>query len=310
MKKEISIIIPFYNEKENVKDILEEVFKICSELRDYNFELICINDGSNDGTLEKLIDFKDNKKIDKLTIIDFSRNFGKEAAISAGIDYAKGDAIIILDADFQDPPYLILDLIKEWEKGNLSVLAKRIDRSKDSWFKRNTAIMFYKIFNILCDIKIPENVGDCRIIDKKVAEIIRKMPERRRFMKGMLVWPGFNYSIVEYHREIRHKGKSSFNFIKLSDLALEGIVNFTYRPLRLWFYFGFILFFISILYASFIFLRTIIKGVDVPGYASLIIIALFFGSIQVLGIGILGEYIGRIYMEVKKRPLYVVNRIY
>lgn len=277
-------------------------------ISDINFEVICVDDGSTDSTLHELIQL--TNKDSRFKVIELSRNFGKEAALTAGIDNANGDAIIPLDADLQDPPELIPELIIEWQKGMEVVLARRKQRNSDSFFKRKSAELFYKFHNRLSSIKLPENVGDFRLIDRVVVDALKQLPEQQRFMKGLFAWVGFKTSTIEYTRNVRASGKSKFSGWKLWNFALEGITSFSTAPLKFWSYIGGISAFLTFCYATFIILRTLIYGIDVPGYASLLVAILFFGSLQLIGIGMLGEYIGRIYMESKNRPLYLIRKHY
>lgn len=303
----ISIVCSFYNEGEMVNLFMHELFATLDTLH-RTFEIICINDGSQDVTLEKLIQEKENRG--HIKIISLSRNFGKEAALTAGLDLAKGEAIIPIDADLQDPPALIKDLIDYWEKGYEVVLAKRKDRSSDSMIKRMTAQLFYKFHTKISPTAIPDNVGDFRLVSQKVVTAIRQLPENQRFMKGIFAWVGFKTAVVEFSREKRKAGKSTFNGWRLWNFALEGITSFSTLPLRIWLYIGTLISLFAFFYGSFIIIRTLILGIDVPGYASLLTTVLFLGGIQLIGIGVIGEYIGRIYMESKRRPPYIIEKIY
>lgn len=303
----ISIVCPFFNEENMVDLFMKEITAVVNELNK-PFEVVCVNDGSTDNTLAKLLQAK--KDYPNMKIINFSRNFGKEAALTAGLDYAKGEMIIPIDADLQDPPELIKDFISYREKGYDVVVAKRVDRSNDSIAKKITAQLFYKFHNKISQTKIPDNVGDYRLITRKVLNAMQELPENQRFMKGIFAWVGFRTATVEYKRDNRKAGKTSFNGWKLWNFALDGITSFSNIPLRIWLYIGTFISFLTFLYASFIIVRTLIWGVDVPGYASLLTVILFLGGIQLVGIGALGEYIGRIYMESKRRPLYIVEDEY
>lgn len=306
-EKLISIICPIYNEEESIVYFMKNINNIFKNIK-YKYEVIFINDGSFDNSLNIMLNIQKEEK--NIKIIDFSRNFGKEQALTAGLEYSKGDAVIIIDVDLQDPPELIYDFIKYWEKGNDVVLGKRIDRSEDTYFKSKSAILFYKFNNKISDINIPENVGDFRLISRKVVESIKLLPENQRFMKGIFSWVGYKTKTIEYSRVKRKFGKSKFNGWKLWNFALDGITSFSTLPLKIWTYIGFTVSFISFIYASFIILSVLFNGTQVPGYASTIVIVLFLGGLQLMGIGILGEYIGRIFMETKKRPLYIINKIY
>lgn len=303
--KTISLVIPFYNEGDTVLDFFKQIFSVVDAIKQYNFEFVCVDDGSVDDTFANLLKIKDAR----IKIIQLSRNFRKEAALTAGIDFAIGDAVIPIDADLQDPPELIAAMLQKWEEGVEVVLAKRKSRSTDSWLKRNSAKCFYKIHNHLADFKIPDNVGDFRLMDRVVVEALKKLPERQRFMKGLFAWVGFKSAVVEYDRQMRVSGKTKWNKWKLWNFALDGITSFSTLPLRIWSYLGVLFALIAFFYGSWIILRTLINGVDLPGYASLFVAILFIGGIQLVGIGVLGEYLGRIYQETKQRPIYVVRKI-
>lgn len=304
----ISIVTPFFNEGPGVLHFHQALLHSIASLTDYDFEIICIDDGSTDDTLTHLID--SFKKDPRIMVLELSRNFGKEAAMSAGIDAAKGDCVIPIDADLQDPPTLISIMLKEWQKGAEVVLAKRINRSTDSFAKRKTAVMFYRLHNMLSNLRIPENVGDFRLMDRIVVDALKKLPERQRFMKGLFAWVGFKTVTVEYVREARFSGTSKFSGWKLWNFAIEGVTSFSLVPLKVWTYLGFFGSVFATFYAAFIIIRTWIFGIDLPGYASLLVVMLFFGSLQLMSLGIIGEYIGRIYFESKQRPLYLVRRQY
>lgn len=303
----ISIVCPFFNEEDMVDLFMEEVTAVVKPLN-MPFEIVCVNDGSTDNTLQKLLQAK--KNFTNIRIINLSRNFGKEAALTAGLDFTKGEVIIPIDADLQDPPELIKLFISKWQDGFDVVLAKRTDRSSDTVVKKLTAQLFYKFHNIISHTELLENVGDCRLMTRKVLNAIQKLPENQRFMKGIFAWVGFKTTIVEYKRNSRRAGKTSFNGWRLWNFALEGITSFSTVPLRIWLYIGFLISFLAFSYGSFIVLRTLIIGVDLPGYASLLTSILFLGGIQLIGIGVLGEYIGRMYIEAKRRPPYIVEKEY
>lgn len=305
---DLSIIVPCYNEQAVIPVFLETLLPILQTLA-LRFELVFVNDGSHDKTLEVLQLAK--IQYPQIRVINLSRNFGKEAALSAGIDFAEGRAIIPMDVDLQDPPELIPEMVRIWQDEAADVvLAKRTDRSKDSFFKRWSANLFYHLSNKISDNKIPENVGDFRLVSRRCVEAIKLMGETQRFMKGIFAWVGFKTRIIEYQRDERHSGETSFNAWKLWNLALEGITSFSTAPLRIWLYVGLVSFLISISYGSWIILRTLIYGVDIPGYASMFTAILFLGSTQLIVLGVLGEYIGRIYLESKSRPLYIVEDEY
>lgn len=307
-RKTISVIAPIYNESNGIVYFYEALCAIFSQAPELDFEVVCIDDGSTDDSLQKLISIAENDS--RFQVIELSRNFGKEAALTAGIDAATGDAVIPIDADLQDPPELILEMIKEWFKGAEVVLARRADRSSDSFLKRKSAEIFYSFHNRLSTIQIPENVGDFRLMDRVVIDALKKIPEQQRFMKGLFAWVGFKTVTLNYVRNFRSAGVTKFSGWKLWNFALEGITSFSAVPLRFWTYVGLAGALSTFIYAIFIISKTLILGVDVPGYASLLVAVLFFGSLQLISVGILGEYIGRIYMETKHRPLYLIRKHY
>jgi glycosyltransferase involved in cell wall biosynthesis len=305
-KPEISVVVPFYNESESIDVFFKTIFPILKRAGS-SFEILCINDGSKDNTLNLLTDYK--KKHKEIKILDFSRNFGKDAAMTAGLDFAEGNCVIPMDCDLQDPPELIIDMIKKWKEGFDVVLAKRIDRSEDAPVKRITAGLFYKIYNWLSDLKLPENVGDFRLMDRRVVDIIKTFPERKRFMKGLFAFAGFKTSAVEYRRPERNRGVSKWSYWKLWNYAIEGITSFSTFPLKLSAYLGMFVMLFAFGRGFWIFFRTMFLGADVPGYASLIVAILFLGGVQLMSLGIIGEYVGRIYEESKQRPLYIIRNI-
>ncbi|KJR42046.1 glycosyl transferase family protein [Candidatus Magnetoovum chiemensis] len=305
--KTLSIIIPMYNEASNIERLFEELLPVINKTG-MDYEIICVNDGSSDNTLESLINYRN--RYEQIKIIDLSRNFGKEIALTAGINLSSGDAVVPIDADLQDPPHIIEDLIIGWKNGYDVVYAVREKRYGEPWLKKITANLFYRIYNYISSIPIPQNTGDFRLLDRKVVDVLNRLPESNRFMKGLFAWTGFNQTGVYFDRQARFSGKTKWNYIKLWNLAIEGLVQFSIRPLKVWSYIGFIISFISFLYGSYLVFRTMIFGADVPGYASLMVGILFMGGLQLIGIGILGEYLGRVYLEVKGRPLYVISDLY
>lgn len=307
-RHKITLVSPFYNEEKSVQGFFNRINEVFALLADrYDLEVIAINDGSRDQTYLELIRAKADN--DYLTVVDLSRNFGKEAAISAGLDFATGDAVIPIDSDLQHPPEVVLELIKKWEEGAEVVLAKRVDRETDRLVQKWTASFFYKLHNRISDIDIPADVGDFRLMDRKVVEALKKLPETRRFMKGLFAWVGFRTTTVEYKVAPREHGTTSFNTWKLWNFALEGITSFSTAPLRVWTYLGGAVSALSFIYASYLLIKTVFFGADTPGYASIMITILFACGIQLIGIGVLGEYIGRIFAESKKRPVYIVRDV-
>lgn len=308
LRKKVSIIVPFYNEEAGAQVFYDTLNQVMDSMQDVDFEVICVDDGSKDATLPALIGMADRDA--RYRVIELSRNFGKEAAMTAGLDAAVGDAVIPIDADLQDPPEVIQGLIQEWQKGNEVVLARRVDRSSDSFLKRKTAELFYQVHNRFSSVQIPANVGDFRLMDRVVVDALKQLPEQHRFMKGLFAWVGFKTVTLDYARHPRAAGTSKFSGWKLWNFALEGITSFSSTPLKFWSYAGGVGALISLLYATYIVVRTLVLGVDLPGYASLLVAIIFFGSVQLISVGMLGEYIGRIYMETKRRPLYVVRKRY
>ncbi|TDN70541.1 glycosyltransferase family 2 protein [Paraburkholderia sp. BL10I2N1] len=304
----LSLVVPFYNEEEMISKFFEATLPVLESLDSLTFEIVCVNDGSRDNTLCQLL--QRSVADSRIRVIDLTRNFGKEAALSAGLDEAMGDILIPFDADLQDPPYVIRQLVEKWREGNDVVLARRSNRDSDSFLKRKTAAMFYRMHNAVCDTHIPENVGDFRLITREVANALKKLPETRRFMKGLFAWVGYRTAVVEYVRESRAAGESKFSGWKLWNFALEGFTSFSTLPLRVWTYIGTAVATFAFLYAAFLIARTLIHGVAVPGYASLLTAVLMLGGVQLIGIGVLGEYIGRIYAESKKRPVYLIKDRY
>ncbi len=305
--KKISIVAPFFNEAVTVQSFYVAMQALFDTLPVYEFEMVCVDDGSTDETLMQLTSMAKNDP--RIQVIEFSRNFGKEAALTAGIDFSTGDAVIPIDVDLQDPPELISQMIVLWEQGAEVVLAKRVDRSSDTHLKRITASLFYRFHNLLSsEVQIPENVGDFRLMDRVVIDALKRLPERRRFMKGLFAWVGFKTVSIDYVRAPRELGESKFSGWKLWNFALEGITSFSLIPLKVWTYLGIVGALFAFFYAVFVIVKTLIFGIDLPGYASLLVVSLFFGSIQLISLGIIGEYIGRIYFESKGRPLYIVRK--
>lgn len=303
----LSVIVCVYNEELTLDAFFARLLPILEEHVSGEYEVICVDDGSKDGSLAFLSAMATINP--KVRVIELSRNFGKEAALTAGIEYATGQAVIPIDADLQDPPELIADMLKLWHNGAEMVLARRSNRDSDSILKRNTSKWFYRFYNQLSSTPIPDDVGDFRLMDRKVVNAILALPERQRFMKGIFAWVGFKSVGIDYVRTPRVNGATKFTGWKLWNFALEGITSFTTVPLRIWTYIGMTGALISALYASYIIFRTMVHGIEVPGYASLLVAVLFMGSMQLVSVGLIGEYIGRLYIESKQRPIYVVRNM-
>lgn len=304
---EISIVVPLYNEEANINYLIERLLSVFNTLST-TYEIVCINDGSRDNTLKLLVDHHNRNAAIK--VVNLSRNFGKEIALTAGIDFTIGAAVIPIDADLQDPPELIEQLIAKWREGYDVVYATRRSRSGESWLKQFTANSFYRTIGKMSPVPIPANTGDFRLLDRQVVEAIKQMPERTRFMKGLFAWVGYKQTSILFDREPRFGGKTTWNYWKLWNFALDGITSFSLFPLKVWSYMGLVVSLISLLYASFLIIRTLIFGIDVPGYASLMVAVLFLGGIQLITLGVIGEYLGRVYEEVKRRPIYFVRDSY
>lgn len=302
----LSLVVPMHNEAEVCGIFFERILPILQDVTE-NYEIICVNDGSQDDTLSILTAF--HLRNPRIKIVSLTRNFGKETALTAGIDHASGDAVIPIDADLQDPPELIPDLVARWQQGFDAVIAVRRDRRSDGIMKRATANAFYRVIGKLSEVPIPHNAGDFRLLDRTVINALKRLPERGRFMKGLYAWVGFNSTTVEYTRPSRAAGKSKWKFWGLWNFALDGIFSFTTLPLRIWTYIGLGTAVFAGLYGLFIIVDTAIYGIDVPGYASLIVLLLFFSGMNMIGLGVLGEYVGRIFSEVKQRPLYLVDSL-
>ncbi|GMM92808.1 glycosyltransferase family 2 protein [Qipengyuania sp. MTN3-11] len=304
----ISLVVAVLDEEASIGPFVARIDQVFAAHPEIGLELVFVNDGSSDRTLEVLIDLQKHDR--RIKIVDLSRNFGKEAAMTAGIDIASGAAVVPIDVDLQDPPELIPDMIAMWQSGFEVVLARRNSRPGDSWTQRTLAGLFYKSHNLIADVKLPDDVGDFRLMDRAVVDALKQLPESRRFMKGLFAWAGFRTTSIGYERPARAAGKSSFNRWKLWNFALEGITSFSTSLLRVWTYIGLIVASCSFLYAGYIALLVLVRGVEVPGYASLAVMIMFIGGLQLVGTGILGEYLGRTYLESKRRPVYLIRKVH
>ena len=305
---ELSIIVPVKNEEDAVPICVERVRTVLQGLADPaggSWEMLFIDDGSTDRTLAALT--AAHAADPRIQALSLSRNFGKEAALSAGLDHARGQAVVPLDVDLQDPPEVLGAMLAKWREGYDIVYGVRNNRESDTLPKRLTADLYYRAHNWLSADKIPEHAGDFRLLDRKVVDVIRHMPERNRFMKGLFAWAGFRQASVTYTRVPREVGQTKFNYWKLWTFALDGITSASTVPLRVWSYLGGTVALLALAYAIFIMIRTLLLGVNVPGYASLMVAILFLGGLQLLSLGVLGEYVGRILVETKGRPLYVIR---
>jgi polyisoprenyl-phosphate glycosyltransferase len=301
---EISIVVPVHNEAAVLDLLFERLLPVLNHLGT-SYEVITVDDGSTDASLERLLKLRAQHSA--LRIISLSRNFGKDVALSAGLEHACGNAVIPLDSDLQDPPELIGPMVAKWREGFDVVYATRVRRDGESFLKRASAKFFYRIFDRISDFPIPADTGDFRLLDRRVVDVIIRLPERTRFMKGLFAWVGFRQTAVTFDRAERSGGASKWGYWRLWNFALDGVTSFSTMPLKVWSYLGVIISLLAFLYALFLAGLKIIRGIDVPGYASIMVAVLFFGGVQLISLGIIGEYLARTYNEAKGRPLYLVR---
>jgi glycosyltransferase involved in cell wall biosynthesis len=299
----LSVVVPAYNEEEGLLELHRRLTVVLENL-DADWEVLYVNDGSGDGTLSVLNGFNDPR----VAIIDLSRNFGKEIAMTAGLDHARGDAVVVIDADLQDPPELIPELVRRWREGFDVVYARRTARDGETFVKKATAKLFYRSIQLLSRVKIPADTGDYRLLSRRAVEALRLLREQHRFMKGLFAWIGFPQIAVYYHRDPRFAGATKWNYWHLWNFALEGITSFSIGPLKIATYVGLLTALASFLAAGVIIYKTIVYGDAVRGYPSLMVVMLFLGGVQLMSLGMIGEYLGRMFNETKRRPLYLVNR--
>jgi len=303
--KKISIIIPAYNEEESLPLLYDRLKKLMEDMKNYEFEILFVNDGSKDKTIEIIKDFR--SKDERICYVDFSRNFGKEIAMIAGLDYASGDCVIFMDADLQDPPELIPELVKYWEEGYDDVYAKRRSRKGETWLKKFTSKMYYRVLQHLTKVEIQEDTGDFRLLDRRCVNALKKLRESQRNTKSMFSWIGYKKKEVLYDRDPRVAGTTKWNYKKLIDLAIDGITSFTTSPLRLATYVSIPTFIVLFVYFIYVIVKCFVVNQAIQAYQAIILLILFFSGIQILLFGIIGEYLGRIFNETKNRPLYLVN---
>ncbi|PKL31199.1 glycosyltransferase [Candidatus Saccharibacteria bacterium HGW-Saccharibacteria-1] len=303
--KKISILIPAYNEEEVLEPLYIRLGKLANDNKKYDFEFLFINDGSRDKTLEIIKDYANSDN--RVSYINLSRNFGKEIAMIAGLDHVTGDATVIIDADLQDPPELIPEMIKYWEKGYDDIYAKRNSRNGETWFKKTSSKWFYQILQKTTSIPIQIDTGDFRLLDRRCVEALKQIRESQRYTKGMFSWIGYKKKEITYDRDPRAAGGTKWNYFKLFNFAIDGITSFTTAPLRISSFLGFIISLIAFVFIIIIVTKTLLFGDPVTGYPSLMAVVLFLGGIQLISLGIIGEYIGRIFNEVKQRPLYFIE---
>ena len=303
--KKIMILVPAYNEEESLPFLYERVSNIMNGMKNYEFELLFVNDGSKDNTLKEIKDLR--AKDERVSYVDFSRNFGKETAMIAGLDYATGDCVIIMDADLQDPPELIPKMVELWEQGYDDVYAKRKSRAGETWLKKFTSKMYYKVLQSLTRVEIPKDTGDFRLLDRRCVNALKKMRETGRCSKSMFSWIGYNKKAILYDRDPRIAGKTKWNYMKIIDLAIDGITSFTTSPLRISTALSIPTFLALFIYFIYVIVKACITHTAIQAFQAIILLILFFSGIQIILIGIMGEYLGRIFNESKHRPLYLVN---
>lgn len=303
MRPTLSLVVPMHDELPNVDPFFARVVPVLESLGE-PWEIVCIDDGSRDETFPALLEVRNREP--RLKLLRLSRNFGKEAALTAGLAHARGEAVIPIDADLQDPPELIPELVAKWREGFDVVNAARTSRQGETWFKRASARAFYKLFEMVAPIRLARDTGDFRLLSRKVVDSLGRLPERSRMMKGLFAWVGFRQTYVMYDRPPRFAGRSQWSVGRLVKLAIDGITSFSAWPLRIWSVLGAVIALLAFLYAAFLVVRTLILGVDVPGYASMMVVLLFVAGVQLMGLGVLGEYLGRVFEEVKQRPLYLI----
>ena len=303
--KKLSIIIPMYNEEESLPYLYKRLVELAKRIDKYQLEFLFVNDGSKDNSLKIVKEYR--KKDSRVQYLNLSSNFGKEVAMGAAFDYVTGDVVAIIDADLQDPPELIVDMLKFYEQGYDDVYAKRRNRKGETWLKKFTSKAFYRVLESVSNVPIQKDTGDFRLLSRRAIEALKAFPEKQRYTKGMFSLIGFKKKEIEYDRDPRVAGSTKWNYFKLMDLAIEGITSFTTAPLRIATIIGVLSAIGSFIYMIFTIVKTVVYGVDVPGYASLICILLMLGGIQLICLGLIGEYIGRIFIEVKGRPLYFID---
>ena len=305
--KTITLLVPCYNESESLNALYSALQRIIKSSPMYKWEILFVNDGSRDNTIDVIKRLRSQDR--SISYVDLSRNFGKEAAMLAGFDYAAGDAVIVLDADLQDPPSLIPEMIKWWKEGYDDVYAKRKSRGRESWIRKKLSLLYYSLLQKTTKIDILQNVGDFRLLDRKCVEELKKLRESERYTKGMFCWIGYKKKEVLFDRDDRIGGESSFNLFKLTNLAIEGITSFTIAPLRISTIIGLVVSMFAFVYMVFVLLKAILYGDPVQGYPTLMTVILFLGGVQLLSLGIIGEYLGKVFNETKNRPVYVINEV-
>lgn len=300
----LSLVVPMFNEAGNLDGLFDRLAQVMAELGE-SYEIVCVDDGSCDDTVARALEH--HRRDPRIKVVELSRNFGKELALTAGLRHTSGQAVVMIDADLQHPPEVIKDMMREWRQGFEMVIAVRRHRDDESAIKRLAAKTFYEVFGRVSEVRLPPGAGDFRLLDRKVVKVLNAMPEHARFMKGLYAWVGFRQTIIPFDVAERSHGETKFNLFRLWRLAIDGITSFTSVPLKVWTFMGMVVAGFALLYGLLFIIKTLILGIDVPGYPSLIVAITFFSGVQLISLGVIGEYLGRVYSEVKNRPLYVVR---
>ena len=303
--KKISILVPCHNEQENIEKLYDALVESIAKINGYQWEIVFVDDGSFDDTLSRIKQLRERDE--RVCFISLSRNFGKENAMLAGIDHITGDAVIIMDADLQHPPHLMAEMIAEWESGFDDVYAERLNRGKESWLRRKLSMLYYRLLQRMAKVDVLPNVGDFRLLDRKCIDSLKKLRETQRYTKGLYCWIGFKKKKISFQQADREKGKSSFSYHRLFNLAIEGITSYTTAPLRISTVVGIVVSLVAFIYMCYVLVKTILYGEPVQGYPTLVILILFLGGVQLLSLGIIGEYLGRVFHETKNRPVYLIS---
>lgn len=300
----LSLVVPMFNEAGNLDGLFDRLAQVMADLGD-SYEIVCVDDGSRDDTVARALEHR--RRDPRIKVVELSRNFGKELALTAGLRHTSGQAVVMIDADLQHPPEVIKDMMREWRQGFEMVIAVRRHRDDESAVKRLAAKVFYEVFGRVSEVRLPPGAGDFRLLDRKVVKVLNAMPEHARFMKGLYAWVGFRQTIIPFDVAERSHGETKFNLFRLWRLAIDGITSFTSVPLKVWTFMGMLVASFALLYGLLFIIKTLILGIDVPGYPSLIVAITFFSGVQLISLGVIGEYLGRVFAEVKNRPLYVVR---
>lgn len=303
--KKISILVPCHNEQENIEKLYDALVESIAKINGYQWEIVFVDDGSFDDTLSRIKQLRERDE--RVCFISLSRNFGKENAMLAGFDHITGDAVIIMDADLQHPPHLMAEMITEWESGYDDVYAERLNRGKESWLRRKLSMLYYRLLQRMAKVDVLPNVGDFRLLDRKCIDSLKKLRETQRYTKGLYCWIGFKKKKISFQQADREKGKSSFSYHRLFNLAIEGITSYTTAPLRISTVVGIVVSLVAFIYMCYVLVKTILYGEPVQGYPTLVILILFLGGVQLLSLGIIGEYLGRVFHETKNRPVYLIS---